>query len=150
MEIEVIRTQFHPHETLSTVLIDGKEFCYCLEDEDKMLDQDTPLADISKIKVKGETAIPAGRYKVVVSYSPRFKKRLPLILNVPGFMGIRIHSGNDHTHTEGCLLFGFDIADARVYRSREAMTALMNRLDDVQFTQEIFITIRRQFTTYAL
>jgi hypothetical protein len=150
MEIEIIRNQFLSHETLSTVLIDGKEFCYALEDFDRGLDQSNPLSEIQSVKVQGETAIPSGRYKMVVSYSPRFGKRLPLLLNVPGFRGIRIHSGNYHNHTQGCILLGLDVAASGVYRSREAMTALMNRLDDVQFTLEVFVTIRRNYTEYAL
>lgn len=60
-------------------------------------------------KIPGKTAIPLGKYEVRITWSPRFKKHLPLLIDVPGFDGIRIHPGNDHTHTEGCLLVGENV-----------------------------------------
>jgi hypothetical protein len=63
-------------------------------------------AAIQKIKVYAQTAIPTGKYQVVMTYSSRFKKVMPLLLNVPGFSGIRIHSGNTANETEGCIITG--------------------------------------------
>lgn len=94
MKIELIRKDFGADYTMGDLLIDGKFFCYTCEDE------------IRKVKVAGETAIPEGTYKVIINISNRFKRELPLLLDVPGFAGIRIHPGNTDDDTEGCILVG--------------------------------------------
>lgn len=80
------------------------------------------------IKVSGATAIPYGTYEIIRSYSNRFKKVLPLLLNVPNFDGIRIHSGNTAADTEGCLLPGFNTIKGQVTSSRETFRKLDNDL----------------------
>lgn len=99
-------------------------------------------------KVYGETAIPAGTYTVVLSYSPRFKKILPEVKDVPNFTGIRIHTGNDAGDTEGCILVGtWDgkkenwISDSRV-----AFNKLMDKLQAATDKKEnITITINNSY-----
>ena len=97
---------------------DGKRYCNCLEDEDRGLTSEMTVEQIWKIKKKGATAIPTGRYKIIMSYSPRFGKELPLLVGVKGFEGIRIHSGNTDKDTEGCLLFGLNDKVGMVSNSR--------------------------------
>ena|SRR3990167_8340906 len=80
------------------------------------------------VKVDGETAIRAGRYRVVITRSPKFKKYLPEILGVPGFLGVRIHSLNNRKQTEGCIGVGLECADEEIHRSREAMSKLMQKI----------------------
>lgn len=76
---------------------DQREFiCYTLEDKERL------------VKIKGQTAIPTGKYTVIVTMSERFKKELPLILNVPNFSGVRLHGGNTEEDTEGCPLLGMN------------------------------------------
>ena len=94
--VREIKTAKQTHGRLFKVDENGKrEFlCYTLEDAER------------PVKIKGETAIPTGTYTVIVTMSPRFKKELPLIMNVPNFSGVRFHGGNTEQDTEGCPLLG--------------------------------------------
>lgn len=102
MKITAIRKHFADDFTISDVFIDDKFICYFIEDRMREI----PGEPVEKWKVQNETAIPAGVYKVIVTPSARFKRPLPLLENVPGFSGVRIHSGNASHNTEGCLLPG--------------------------------------------
>lgn len=104
--------------TIGKLYIDGKYFCDTLEDVVRPAGQ----------KVYGKTAIPYGTYKCVLSKSTRFKKVLPELLNVPMFSGVRIHSGNTHEDTEGCLLVGENKVKGKVINSRATMDKLMKIL----------------------
>ena len=106
MKIEVKRIAKRSTYTIGKMYIDGNYFCDTLEDVDRGINQKDSLDTIKKIKVAGATAIPTGTYTLVLSYSNRFKKVMPEILNVPNFSGIRIHCGNSSKDTEGCLLVG--------------------------------------------
>jgi hypothetical protein len=84
-------------------LYNGEEYlCFVLEDKVREVDG----KPVSEWKVANETAIPKGTYKVIVDHSNHFGKDLPHILNVPGYEGVRIHTGNTDKDTEGCLLVG--------------------------------------------
>jgi hypothetical protein len=76
-----------------------------------------------------ETAIPAGTYKVKITYSPRFKKKVPEVLDVPGFEGIRIHPGNKAEDTEGCILVGQSKSKDWVGQSKMAYESLYRKID---------------------
>lgn len=105
--------------TISRLYVNGELFgCNTLEDTDRGLHQDMQLEEIKKKKVYGQTAIPSGSYECVYTYSNRFKKMLPLLKGVPGFDGIRIHSGNSAKDTEGCILCGKNDKKGRVSNSR--------------------------------
>lgn len=110
MEIVLKRTVFTNKSTIGELSINGKFECYILEDKDRGLSEMMSLEQINKLKVYGETAIPYGTYKVVVTKSERFSKMkgkpvyLPLLLNVKGYEGIRIHTGNKPEDTHGCQL----------------------------------------------
>lgn len=124
MEITIDRRWKNPSYTIGIVSINGKRFgdgvhwCSSLEDTDRGLKQSQSLESIKKIKIASKTAIPAGKYKVLITYSPRFKKNLPILLDVPGFTGIRIHSGNTAADTEGCILLGENSIKGKVTNSR--------------------------------
>lgn len=96
MKILLKRIKFGEDYTIGMLYIDNTYMCYTLEDKVRS----------PGIKIKGQTAIPAGTYKVIVDYSGHFMKMLPHILDVPAFEGIRIHSGNTDVDTEGCILVG--------------------------------------------
>ena len=106
MEILIKRIAKKSTYTIGKLYIDNKYFCDTLEDKDRGLKDTMSVEEILNIKVKHETAIPTGNYNVDITYSPRFKKQLPIILNVKGFDGIRFHSGNTDKDSSGCVLLG--------------------------------------------
>ena len=88
--------------TIGILKHDGKQICFTLEDKVREI----PGKPVDQWKVPSRTAIPSGEYDVVITMSNRFKRLMPLLLDVPGFAGVRIHSGNTHEDTEGCILLG--------------------------------------------
>lgn len=118
MKIELHRKWRRKGYSIGILYINGQRICETLEDEDRGLSSDMSLTDIKAKKIKGETAIPLGYYKVAYTYSPRFKRMLPLLVDVPGYEGIRIHSGNKAKDTEGCILCGRNTEVGTVTNSR--------------------------------
>ena len=116
MKVEVKRCFKGAEYTIGHLYIDGAYFCDTLEDTVR-----------NGVKIPGKTAIPAGAYKVKKTMSPRFKTVLPEILNVPGFTGVRIHSGNTAKDTDGCLLLGLNKSKGAVLHSKDAMAFFMDR-----------------------
>jgi len=119
-----------PSYTISNLYIDGMLFCNILEDAVRE----------DGIKIKGKTAIPSGTYKVILNYSNRFKRIMPLLLDVPNFSGIRIHWGTDEFDTEGCLLVGKNTIKGKVTKSRTTFDKLFDILKSA--TDEITIEIK--------
>lgn len=106
IKIKVVRDTFTANCTLGKMYINGEYFAETLEDVDRGLHQDLSTEENQKLKVYGETCIPYGKYKGLVSLSARLKRVLPLILDVEGFQGIRIHKGNTKKDSLGCILVG--------------------------------------------
>lgn len=130
MELRVERTDFSETSTIDKLYVDDQFECYTLEDK------------VRPVKIKGKTAIPAGRYEVIINFSQRFGRMLPLFLNVPNFEGVRIHPGNTAADTEGCILVG-ETKDAEfIGQSRLAFEGLFNKLKTASETEKIFIEIR--------
>ncbi len=113
--------------TRGELLWDGAHQCFTVEDEIREL----PGVPVAQWKIAGKTAISAGRYRLAIDYSNRFKKPMPHVLCVPGFEGILIHSGNTNADTSGCILVGMDIGPEQesILRSRVAYDALMAKLN---------------------
>ncbi len=134
MEITIKRRKPENGCTLSEWFVNGKKECFGIED----------VVRPSGEKVFGETAIPAGTYQVANTFSPRFGKYLPLLLNVPGFAGVRIHPGNTAADTEGCLLPGVAVRvdGSGVDKSVVAFTALFAKIKAVEKKEKITITIQ--------
>lgn len=132
MKLTLPRTDFDAESTIGTLYVDGKFECYTLEDAVR----DGP-------KVYGKTAIPVGTYEVRITYSNHFKRDLPLLMDVPGFEGVRIHPGNTADDTEGCILVGRTKAIDRINNSRDAFDSLYAKILAAWFRKEpITITVR--------
>lgn len=129
MIVKIIRRWKKPAYTISEVWVDGEKQPYnVLEDTDRGLYQGMSVADVAKVKVYGQTAIPRGTYNCIYTWSTRFKRMLPLLENVTGFTGIRIHSGNTAKDTEGCLLVGRNSEVGRVTESRKYTQVLIDKM----------------------
>jgi len=120
-----LERQIFGDATIGELLVEGMDECYSLEDQVREVEGQP----VETWKQAGTTAIPKGTYNVVVTYSNRFKRDLPLLENVPGFSGVRLHSGNTATDTEGCILVGRTHTDKAVGESRVAFNALFEKIE---------------------
>ena len=141
MELLVVRYNKKPNYTIGKLFIDGEYFCDTLEDTDRGLSNTMPTSHIQAEKRKGTTAIPTGRYLMELTVSPRFGRTLPILIGVKGFEGIRIHRGNNHEDTEGCILVGENKAVGKVLNSANTEQRLMDRLKTTNHGEKIYITI---------
>ncbi|MFR1619632.1 DUF5675 family protein [Megamonas funiformis] len=135
MELKLNRIFLGSSATIGELLVNDKHLCDTLEDRVR------PEGE----KIYGKTAIPEGIYEMVLSYSPRFKKILPEILNVPNFTGIRIHCGNSSADSSGCILVGTwdGKKEDWISDSRKAFDELMSLLQEATDKKEpITITIK--------
>lgn len=138
MELTLNRIFLGSSATIGELYIDKKYIADTLEDRVR------PEGE----KVYGKTAIPEGTYEMVLSYSPRFKKILPEILNVPNFTGIRIHCGNSSADSNGCILVGTWDGEKEdwVSDSKVAFNKLMSLLQKAADNKEkITITINNSW-----
>ena len=119
MEVIIDRAWKRGNYTVGKVIIGGERFCESMEDKDRGLTQDMSEEEIKRVKVYGETAIPTGVYTVKMTYSPKYKRNIPEVLDVPGFSGIRIHSGNTAKDSLGCILLGRNTKVGMVTESRK-------------------------------
>ena len=144
MELKLERKYRNNNYCIDKLYINGKYFSDVLEDPDRGLTDNMSLEEIKKIKIKGNTCIPYGTYNITITYSPRFKKNLPLLNNVKGFDGIRIHSGNKPQDTEGCLLPGFNKVKGQVIDSRVTTDKLIAQIQQaLNKGEKVTITITK-------
>jgi hypothetical protein len=132
VQLQLVRKVFSDNSTIGELSVEGEFECFTLEDV------------VREKKIKGETAIPAGTYEIAVTFSNKFKKLLPLLMNVPNFEGVRIHSGNKPEDTEGCILVGQTKAEDFVGNSRAAFAPLFQKIQNVITNQKVFIEITEQ------
>ena len=127
-----------PAYTIGRIFIEGEYFCDTIEDTDRNLHASMDLEELKSRKVAGQTAIPRGCYQITYTESPKFKSRewakplngqLPLLVNVPGFTGIRIHPGRDQDSTAGCLIVGENKVVGKVINSQ----ATYHKLNDILY-----------------
>lgn len=132
MQIKVVRKEYTPKSTIGELSINDRFECFTLEDR------------IRAAKVRETTAIPHGNYEVVVTWSNRFKRPLPLLMNVPNFEGVRIHTGNTDENTEGCLLVGKTKRPDFVGDSRVAFEALFPKIQEAVQREKVFLEILQE------
>lgn len=124
MKLMLERLYLKPEYTIGKLYVDGQYFCDTLEDR---------VRDLAKeVKVPGQTAIPTGKYEVVVNISPRFRRKLPRLLNVPHFDGILIHRGNSAIDTAGCILIGENKIKGKLVNSTFYELRLLELLERAQ------------------
>lgn len=127
MKLLLKRIYLGENYTIGKLYIDGVYFCDTLEPPVVDKDKSGKFEGDEK-KVYGHSAIPYGIYKVVITLSSRFRRWLPLLLNVPHFEAIRIHSGNTVEDTHGCILVGQNKIKGQVVNSRSTEIELMKVL----------------------
>jgi len=144
MELQLKREIFTDESTIGSLTIDGKFECYILEDKDRGINNTLTLEQILRVKVYGKTAIPYGRYEIEWTMSARFKVFMPILLNVKGYAGIRIHKGNTELDSLGCLLCGTRKKSNMITESTLATRNLYAKIEAAKKQgQRIFITIVR-------
>lgn len=141
MKLDLVRIANRPTYCIGKLYIDGEYFSDVIEDTDRGLDDSMSVEEILKKKIKGETAIPTGHYKIEITYSPKYKRMMPLLIGVKGYSGVRIHSGNTSKDTEGCLLVGRNTVVGMVTESRNTYQRLFAKL---QKAKDISIEIKRK------
>lgn len=133
MKLQLERTFFGSRCAKGDLYVNGKFFCYTLEDRYREIEGE----DVSKWKVPGKTAIPQGDYKIIFNFSERFQTIMPLLENVPGFDGIRIHPGNTEADTSGCILVGKFFYNEKQLMTvskaafKELITVMSNAKDEI-------------------
>ena len=134
MLLEVKRLYKKDTYTIGVLMVDGEKFSDTLEDKVRDLK--------SEKKVYGETAIPAGKYKVVMSMSSKFKKVMPYLENVPQFTGIMIHPGNTIKDTLGCILVGENKKKGQLVNSRKYSDELNKRINEaIERKEQVWIEV---------
>jgi hypothetical protein len=130
MKLNIYRYKYNTESDrniIGDLFIDGVFFCHTLEDEKRA----------EGVKVYGETAIDAGIYEVKITYSPAFKRKMPLLINVPRFTGVRLHGGNDSGDTLGCPLVAFNTDLKRIWGTAEKKLTQKLQQSEGKITIEI-------------
>ena len=153
--MEIVLKRVAPRETytIGHIYVNDVRFCDAVEDRDRGLRQGMSPAQISAVKVPGQTAIPKGRYRIdMETYSSRYGGvpfykelcggRVPRLVNVPGYAGVLIHAGNSAEDSAGCIIVGENKAVGKVLNSRATLTRLYKEMATAHAAgEEIFITI---------
>ena len=143
MEIKLIRKYYQAKYTIGRLYVNNRFFSDCLEPPSLHLTERSALGTILIAKYKGYRAIPTGRYRILITRSRRFGRWLPLLLNVKGFEGIRIHAGNKPEDTRGCILLGFNRRKGYVLDSTRCVLTLIKMMTEaIAKGEKVFVTIK--------
>ena len=152
MKLELKRIAKKPTYTIGKLYVNGQYVCNTIEDADRGLTQDSSLEEIKKKKIYGKTAIPVGTYEVTLNVvSPKYSKspfmlknanggRVPRLIDVPGWSGVLIHTGNTAEDSLGCIIVGINDKVGMVTHSKETFIKLYKILQSAK--DKITITIQ--------
>jgi len=142
----LLRDYIKPDYTIGNLYYDGRWLCNILEDPIRDHNKDGDLNDPGEGKIYGDTAIPYGMYEIILTYSPKFRRELPLLVNVPHFTGIRIHGSKSkvatNKNTHGCLIPGENRVRGGVIETmkyEKVITQLIR--DQIRCNNSVFINI---------
>ncbi len=141
MKLTLKRIALRPTYTIGKLYIDDAYFCDTLEDTVRDTNKSGKF-DNGEQKIKGKTAIPYGTYEIKWTYSPRFKKYTPQLMNVPSFEGIRVHAGNTSADTEGCLILGENKQVGKVLNSRATINKFYQIIKEACSNGKVTIEIK--------
>lgn len=144
MKLELTRNEFYFDRTIGGLYIDGRWCYYTLEDTDRQMEDDKTILPWSpSLKIPKQTATPYGRYQVIIDLSTRFKRKMPHLLNVPDFEGVRIHTGNYPGDTEGCILIGlqYEVGTHAILKSKLAFDDFFPRLQKGLEEGEVWLEV---------
>lgn len=133
MQLVLMRKWYSDKTTIGELYLNNEFFCYTLEDQHR---------EYGAAKVYGQTCISDGTYDVVLTHSPKYKRTMPRLLNVPNFEGILIHWGNKAEDTHGCILVGASKSADWISGSKDTFNKLYSLLEAAKASGEsISITI---------
>ena len=141
MKLTLKRIALRPTYTIGKLYIDNVYFCDTIEDTVRDINKNSKF-DNGEKKVHSKTAIPYGTYEIKWTYSPRFKKYTPQLMNVPSFEGIRIHAGNTSADTEGCLILGENKQVGKVLNSRTTINKFYQIIKEACSNGKVTIEIK--------
>lgn len=141
MKLTLKRIALRPTYTIGKLYIDDVYFCDTIEDTVRDLNKNGKF-DNGEKKIHSKTAIPYGTYEIKWTYSPRFKKYTPQLMNVPSFEGIRIHAGNTSADTEGCLILGKNKQVGKVLNSRATINKFYSIIKEACSNGKVTIEIK--------
>jgi hypothetical protein len=127
--LDLFREESSKGSTIGKLHVNGTFFCFTLEDV------------VRDKKIKSVTAIPSGIYEVIISFSNRFQKQMPLLLNVPGYEGVRIHPGNYSKDSDGCILVGSTRGVEFIGNSKTTYIQLFGIIEKALRSQKVFINV---------
>lgn len=143
MEIKLIRKYYQAKYTIGRLYVNNHFFSDCLEPPSQHLTERCSMDTIQNAKNKGYRAIPTGRYRILITRSRRFGRWLPLLMNVKGFEGIRIHAGNKPEDTRGCILLGFNRRKGYVLDSTRCVLTLVKMMTEaMKKGEKVFVTVK--------
>ncbi len=143
MEIKLIRKYYQAKYTIGRLYVNNRFFSDCLEPPSLHLTERSALGTILIAKYKGYRAIPTGRYRILITRSRRFGRWLPLLMNVKGFEGIRIHAGNKPEDTRGCILLGFNRRKGYVLDSTRCVLTLVKMMTEaIEKGEKVFVEVK--------